>query len=56
MLIVAHINNLELEVIDVKMAFLYGMLDEEIYMKLPEGMKHFKQIRDDECLALWKTL
>ena len=31
--------NLELEQFDVKTAFLHGDLDEEIFMKQPEGFK-----------------
>ncbi|KIK13985.1 hypothetical protein PISMIDRAFT_17612 [Pisolithus microcarpus 441] len=32
-------NNWEMEAVDVKTAFLYGKLDEEIYMEQPEGFK-----------------
>ena len=31
--------NLELEQLDVKTAFLYGDLDEEIFLEQPEGFK-----------------
>jgi len=36
---IAAIENLELHSMDVTAAFLNGDLDEEIYMRLPEGMK-----------------
>jgi hypothetical protein len=36
-LAIAAAKNLEMIQLDVKTAFLYGTLDEEIYMKQPEG-------------------
>jgi hypothetical protein len=36
-LAIAAAKNLEMIQLDVKTAFLYGTLDEEIYMKKPEG-------------------
>ncbi|CAM8960498.1 unnamed protein product [Rhodiola kirilowii] len=37
MLALVAINDLELEQLDVKTAFLHGELDEQIYMKQPPG-------------------
>jgi len=33
----AALHDWKIEALDVKMAFLYGELDEEIYMQQPEG-------------------
>jgi len=38
LLAVAALKNLELRQFDIKTAFLYGELDEEIFMQLPEGV------------------
>ena len=35
----AAIMNLEIEQLDVKTTFLYGELDEEIYVQQPEGFE-----------------
>jgi len=32
-------ENLDIQSIDVKIAYLYGDLDKEIYMEQPEGFK-----------------
>ena len=35
-------KNLEMRLIDVVTAYLYGSLDSDIYMKIPEGLKYLK--------------
>ena len=37
MLAIAAMHNWHLQSLDVKAAFLYGELDEELYMQQPEG-------------------
>jgi len=39
LLVVAALENLDIQRVDVKTAYLYGDLDEEIYMEQPEGFK-----------------
>jgi len=39
LLAVAALKDLDIQSIDVKTAYLYGDLDEEIYMEQPEGFK-----------------
>ena len=46
------IKDMKAEVIDVKTAFLYGYLEEELYMKVPDGLKQFYS--PDVCLELRK--
>ncbi|KAJ1528739.1 hypothetical protein ONE63_007129 [Megalurothrips usitatus] len=40
LLAIAASENLEMMIFDVKSAFLYGQLNEEIYMRLPQGYNH----------------
>ena len=37
-MVLALMNNWEMEVVDIETAFLYGILEEEIFMKIPEGL------------------
>ena len=43
---------------DIETAFLYGVLDEEIYMKIPEGLENYMETNfgGDECLILDKAI
>jgi len=36
---VAALEDLDIQSVDVKIAYLYGNLDKEIYMEQPEGFK-----------------
>ena len=49
-------EGLDATIIDVKTAFLYGRLDEEIYMTVPEGYREEHDIGEDECLLLQQAL
>ncbi|WP_374695589.1 reverse transcriptase domain-containing protein [Areca yellow leaf disease phytoplasma] len=51
-LVVEH--DMELEQMDVKIAFLHGSLDEKIYMKQPDGFIEIGQ-EDKVCLP-WRSL
>ena len=37
-MVLALMSNWEMEVVDIETAFLYGILEEEIFMKIPEGL------------------
>ena len=39
LLAVAALEDLDIQSVDVKIAYLYGDLDEEIYIEQPEGFK-----------------
>ncbi|KAJ8507855.1 hypothetical protein ONZ45_g9806 [Pleurotus djamor] len=53
-LALAALNGLHLEALDVKTAFLYGKLDEEIYMEQPEGFRI--PGKEDFVLRLWRAI
>ncbi len=50
------INDWDSEVIDVETAFLYGNLEEEIYMKCPDGLSEVDNTDEDDCLLLNKSI
>ena len=50
LLAVAALENWHIEGLNIKSAFLYGQLDEEIYMEQPEGFKIHGQERKVLCL------
>ena len=52
LLIIKMLWDLDTKIVDVETAFLWGDLEEKIYMNCPEGMPHF----DDECLLLLQTI
>jgi len=39
LLVVVALEDLDIQSVDVKTVYLYGDLDEKIYMKQPEGFK-----------------
>ena len=51
-------ENLDLWLMDVVTAYLYGPLDNEIYMKVPEGieLKNKSSTREQYCIKLNKSL
>ena len=57
-LVVALMKEWEMEVVDIETAFLYGVLDEEIFMKIPEGLDAYLDFtfENDECLILDKAI
>ena len=45
------------EIVDIETAFLYGDLEEEIYMRLPQGMFEYSGEKcEDECLLLLRGI
>ena len=58
LLMMGLMYNWDFEIVDIETAFLYGELDEEIYMKMPEGLSMYqgKENDDSECLILDKSI
>ena len=52
LLVVLHFGYLA-KIVDVKIAFFYGDLEEEIYMECPQGMSNVKK---DGCITLNKCI
>lgn len=55
-LLLMLIKRFDAEIIDVETAFLYGTLEEEIYMKVPEGLSEIITVPDGTCLKVLKSL
>ena len=57
-MVLALMNNWEMEVVDIETAFLYGILEEEICMKILEGLDIYKgcDFDEDKCLVLDKAI
>jgi Reverse transcriptase (RNA-dependent DNA polymerase) len=51
-------NSWESEVLDVTTAFLYGDMEEEVYMRVPEGLDIFETGWDtaEDCVELLQTM
>ena len=51
-------NRRDANIIDVETAFLYGDLDEEIYMKILEGLAEYQdtEFNNDNCLVLIQVM
>ena len=48
----------DFEIIDIATAFLYGELEEENYMKIPEGLSTFleTETNNGDCMILDKSI
>ena len=57
-LVIGLFNGWIMEIVDVETAFLYGDLEEEIFMRIPEGMDLFtgKSYEADEALLLQQAM
>ena len=55
LMVVALFNGRECEIVDVETAFLYGELEEDIFMKIPQGLNDYLEedneelYGDDDC-------
>ena len=52
LLVIKMLWKLKARLIDIETAFLYGDLDEEIYMESPEGLEH----ENDDCVKVEKSI
>ena len=57
-MILALLNNWDMEIVDVVTAFLYGDLEETFFMKIPAGLEEYLQTSfdEDDCVILEKSL
>ena len=57
-LILGMIYEWDFEIVDIETAFLYGELEEEIYMKVPEGLSIYLNVEynDEDCVILDKSI
>ena len=57
-MVLASMNNWEMEVVDIETTFLYRILEEEIFMKILEGLDVYKEsdLDEDKCLVLDKVI
>ena len=60
LLIMGLIYDWDFEIVDIETAFLYGELDEEIYMKIPKGLSVYieddEKNEDEDCVILDKSI
>ena len=52
MVVLATLKDWHITGLDVKTAFLYGELNEELYMEQPKGFK----VKGQECYSFWPFL
>ena len=56
-LILSIINKWVKEIINVETAFLHGKLEEEIFMKFPQGLSMIEKYNEDtDCVVLKKAM